>query len=266
MYHEKSSVVLLRATLAERWQGVPEVAWSTCLDACVSPSLARVAMQQSDDDEDYVDDESESVERQPRVQGGSKRATAHRAGSKRVAAYEQPLPLDYQQTDGGFQQYKLPDDICVWDRRSFIYTEEYKVGEVVTARPAQAKFFKDKYLFIRAKSKLPGKEDSAAKETKPDVLKRRIERRIVLISCNYFLDWSFSHHYATPNDLEERLTEVVNPNLKAVLGDDASQWTAKQVWAWAFPEIELVGDANTAFQTGGLSLLQSSTHSLLLKL
>ena len=59
------------------------------------------------------------------------------------------------------------------------------------------------------------------------------------------------------------MTEVVNPNLKAVLGDDASQWTAKQVWAWAFPEIELVGDANTAFQTGGLSLLQSSTHSLL---
>ena len=246
--------------------GQGEAGWRTSLvDYACRPPL-RVAMQQSDDDddEDYVNDEAESGERELRLQGGSsKRATAHRKGSKRVAAYEPPLPLEYQETDGGFQKYKLPDDICVWDRRSFIYTEEYKVGDVETTRPAQPPFFKDRYLFMRAKSKLPGKEDSAAKETKADVLKRRVERRIVKISCNFFLGWSFSHHYATPAELEVRLTEVVNPNLKAVFGDNASQWTAKQVWAWAFPEIELVGNAHTAFQTGALALLQSSTHSLL---
>ena len=218
------------------------------------------------DDDDHEDNDSgregQDGAHAKRKRGGSIRATARAKGSKRVKAYEHPLPLEYQQTPGGFQKYKLPDDTVVWDRRTFTYSEGFKDGDVETDRPAPPPFFTDKYLFHRAKSVLPGKEDKGI-ETKSDVLRRRVERRIVQISCGFFIGWDFEYHYSTPIDLENRLRLNVNPNLVAVFGEDANQWTAKQVWAWALPEIALTGDALSAFQAGALALLQSSTHRLL---
>ena len=58
------------------------------------------------------------------------RALAHTKGSKRVPAYDQPLPLAWRQVEGGFQKYKL-NGTPVWDRRSFTYLDDTKEGDVV---------------------------------------------------------------------------------------------------------------------------------------
>jgi hypothetical protein len=59
-----------------------------------------------DDDPDYVD-QPPLGETKKRLPGGSKRAMKHKAGSKRVKQYEDPLPLNFQPVPGGWQKYTL---------------------------------------------------------------------------------------------------------------------------------------------------------------
>jgi hypothetical protein len=71
--------------------------------------------------------------------GESKRALQHAGGSNRpggrLAAYIQPLPLDYQKLDAGFQQFIQAAGTLVWKRRIFTYAADCKVGALLTERP-----------------------------------------------------------------------------------------------------------------------------------
>ena len=108
-------------------------------------------MQASDDevDDDGVEGEDNGDKRQPQAKKGqSKRSLERSKGSKCVAAYDIPIPIEWKAVAGGFQKYKLVPDTRVWDRRTFTYDDAFKDGVVVQlqARPSPPHFFCDKYL------------------------------------------------------------------------------------------------------------------------
>ena len=80
------------------------------------------------DDEEYAEEEEDEEEGEESAQtktrrkrGSSNRAAARAAGSARVPSFTRPLPLAYQKVEGGFQKYKLPDNLRVYQRRKFDY-------------------------------------------------------------------------------------------------------------------------------------------------
>jgi hypothetical protein len=89
------------------------------------------------DDEEYAEEEEDEEEGEESAQtktrrkrGSSNRAAARAAGSARVPSFTRPLPLAYQKVEGGFQKYKLPDNLRVYQRRKFDYSAQYKDGDV----------------------------------------------------------------------------------------------------------------------------------------
>jgi hypothetical protein len=143
----------------------------------------------SDDDADAVDPVQQARRAPKKV---SKRAAAREAASgatRRSPAFTIPTPINYKSDGaGGVQQYRLPDETRVYQRREFNFDDTFKVGPLMSVRPGPPTLFSDKYLFIKAKKRLvaerdPDEEvlDSRAK------LVRRLEARIVRVSQGYFI-------------------------------------------------------------------------------
>ena len=215
------------------------------------PSLAAAlpvfsSMVLSDDEVSEVDEDFEDLaempQRQKRMRGESKRAASHRAGGKRVAVYEKPVPLQWKQVADGWQEYKLPDLTRVYGRRFFDYSDACKVGAVVAKRPEPPEFFTDKYIFVDATSKVPGTRVVQGPGHTGE-MRRRMEVRIVRLSFNYFCHKRFrdmrDQSDAAVASFDHALG-VANANLVKVFGDTVEAWSTKQMWAWAAPQYQVV--------------------------
>ena len=104
------------------------------------------------DDDDAADRIAELNELRAAGAGGRKRSASKKAvqraqGSKRVKAYTIPIPIEYKKQGDVYQKYKPGDTIRVYNRRTFDYAEENKVGEPVSNVPLPPVLFDDKYLF-----------------------------------------------------------------------------------------------------------------------
>ena len=223
------------------------------------------AMEGLSDDEDA--DERAAAIRDAAAAGNkkkrlSKKADARAEGSVRVKAYKIPIPIEYQESEGGYQKYKLADNTVVYKRHTFTYTDQFKVGDLLAPsdRPAPPVLFCDKYLFAKPKGLLIDPEllkegeDALAPARK---LQRRIEARIQRLSQNLF--------QRLPLDEPPTAASVVkgNEDIALVFGSRATEWTQKQVMAWAWPSIPLVGDALEHFKTGGISTVVRDTQRVL---
>ena len=233
-----------------------------------------MVLSEDESSEDGADDD-EFVDIRPctkRQRGESKRAKAHRDGGKRIPVYEKPVPLQWKDVPGGWQEYTLPDPTRVYARRFFEYSDSFKVGQVVLVRPEPPDFFSDKYIFMASTSKLPGTLTTSGHV---DEMRRRMEVRVVRHSYNYFCHKDFASMRDQGPDAVvtfDAALGVANENLIKVFGESIVEgesvvgveaWSTKNLWAWAVPEIELTGHNLLAFQTGSLSTIQSTTQRLL---
>ena len=211
----------------------------------------------SEEDDDFTDEIAAAQQRRnaPNV---SKKAAARvaRAGTGRTVAFSIPTPLNYKVVGTGYQQYRLPDDKRVYQRREFKYEDEFKIGSLVTKKPGPPTLFSSTFLFTKAKKLLVADADDEPMEEGRDRLVRRIETRIVRISNAWFLDMDLSEP-----PLAAAMT-AANANIALVFGDAANEWTQKQLMAWAWPEIALVGDAKEHYQSGAISQQQRDTSRL----
>lgn len=126
--------------------------------------------------------------------GESKRAGKRAQGGKRQKKFTPPLPLDFQKSGTGYQQYKLPNERRIYERRSYDYTDEHKLGQEVQARPVPPTLFADTYLFQKAKRLVLDAESDAFEQTPHEKLQHRISARIVRLSCNYFIRVSLAEY------------------------------------------------------------------------
>ena len=206
------------------------------------------------DDEDEEDDAAVEglPQRRRRATGGSKQGKRRSLGSQRVKAYNIPLPLCYQVVEGGFQKYKLPADKRVYQRRQFVYDEAHKDGAVRTERPAAPDLFPD-FVKYDEKAKLT---NMVTMEDEPNLLlKRRVEARIVRIACDHFIDDAMP----ATGPIVEALAKA-NAMIALVYGARGSTWTAKQLMAWAQPEVELKGDTLSHYR--GACILSAQTREI----
>ena len=135
------------------WAGV-HVASAQCCACLRSRPKQRMQLSDDEDDDNLLEElqEQHSEGDRRRKRGNSKKSSRRVAGGKRSKAFVPPIPLEYQRTDDGkFQKYKLPDDCRVYNRRTFVYSEENKVGSAVTEVPPPPMLFSDS-LFKKAKA------------------------------------------------------------------------------------------------------------------
>lgn len=118
--------------------------------------------------------------------GKSKRGVGSSAGGKRSKAFVPPIPVEYQKTATGYQRYKPKDTTRVYDRRTMVYSDEYKEGREVPDAPAPPTLFCDKYLFHKAKRFLINVDDEGIALTPHGKLMKRISARVVRLSFAYF--------------------------------------------------------------------------------
>ena len=212
-----------------------------------------------DDTADAVDTAAGQAQRRPKPKV-SKRAAAREAagGTGRSPSFTIPTPINCKAEGAGYQQYRLPDDTRVYQRRQFKYEDEFKVGPLLSVRPGPPTLFSDKYLFIASKKILGAEADPDEEEFDyPARLVRRLEARIVRISLGYFISQDLSEHPT------EEAVIAANDNMALVFGAGSTGWTQKQVMAWAWPEIAIIGDALRHYQGGALALQQRDTARLL---
>ena len=111
----------------------------------------QAAALSEDDEPTGLDEDGPVDDVQKHRRGESKRALQHAGGSNRpggrLAAYIQPLPLDYQKLHAGFQQFIQAAGTRVWKRRIFTYAADCKVGALLTERPERPPFFVDTHLY-----------------------------------------------------------------------------------------------------------------------
>ena len=128
-----------------------------------------------------------------RKRGASKKAQDRAKGSKRVKEYTIPIPLEFQRVGAEgtiFQKFKPADTVRVYQRRTFDYAEGNKVGEPVSSTPLPPVLFDDKFLFQKPKKLLIDVEEEEPEMLEHDMLRRRIEARIVRV----ILATSFASH------------------------------------------------------------------------
>ena len=114
--------------------------------------------------------------------GHSKRAQVAAGGTKRNAAVLPPIPLAFQEVEGGFQEYKHPGQLRVYQQRNYTYDEQHKIGGVRTDRPPPPTLFPDNIKWL-ARSSLKEPEKNFGK-----LLQWRTEARIVRQSFHNFVD------------------------------------------------------------------------------
>jgi len=191
--------------------------------------------------------------------GVSKKANKRAMGSKRVQEYTMPLPINFKEVaeSGGFQEYMLPMLKRTYQRHEYIFDESHECGAVITRRPSPPALFADKYISYKAKGNAHDYPD--ANVTPPEKLTRLIGAALVRLSFGYFKN----------NDLTAPPTvEAVahtNDSIVAVFGTSHSHvepWTQKQVMAWAWPDIPLVGDALLHYTRAVRSRLSTATPRL----
>ena len=215
----------------------------------------------SEDDDDDVAAAAAAAAAQrvhkPRV---SKRAAAREAygGTLRSPAFTIPTPLNYKSEGENYQAYRLPAETRVYTRREFKYEEEFKVGGLVDLRPGPPTLFSDKYLYTKAKKIVEASADPDEEVLNHrGKLERRLEARVVRVSQGYFISQDLSVSPST-----EAVT-AMNGNIALVFGDTNTGWSQKQVMAWAWPEIPIVGDALLHYKSGALAVQQRDTARLL---
>jgi hypothetical protein len=194
----------------------------------------------------------------------SKRAAAREAragGTQRSPAFTIPTPLSYKSDGaGGVQQYRLPDETRVYQRREFDFNDTFKVGPVIEVdyRPGPPTLFSDKYLFTKAKKRLVGESDPDEEVMDSHAkLVRRLEARIVRVSQGYFI----SQDLTVPPT--EAAVTAANDNMALVFGAGSTGWTQKEIMAWAWPELPIIGDALAHYKSGALAVQQRDTARLL---
>jgi hypothetical protein len=156
-----------------------------------SASANRIARGADDDDAELAaqlladrDEPSGPVAR--RKPGRSKKSESREKGGKRAKAFTPPIPLEWQQTPTGYQYYKPKDGLHVYDRRAFEYSDNYKDGDEVTARPVPPSMYDDKYLFQKPKRLLLNTDDDDMKFTPHGQLVQRVSARVVRLTFNHF--------------------------------------------------------------------------------
>ena len=119
-----------------------------------------------------------------RAKANVRSAVRARGLGKRSKAFDPPLPLEYKTTATGFQLYRLPGNTRACDRRTFDYSDQYKVNGEVHERPAPPTLFCDKYFFKKATYKITATDDGDTELTPHAKLVHR-----VLTTLYYY-----SHH------------------------------------------------------------------------
>jgi hypothetical protein len=175
-----------------------------------------------------------------RKRGQSKKAEKGAVGGKRSKAFTPPIPLEYQKLpEGGYQLYILPNSKLVYQRREFVYEDQYKVGNPIVATPTPPTLFSDTYLFQKSKRLLLECLASNVLDLTPhDKLVHRIVTRVIRLSSNFFVDVSLTK----PSDADamaaaNALLAAANANvelvfstdtLKHVYGEQYEGWNLKQ--------------------------------------
>ena len=156
------------------------------------------------DDEEYAEEEEDEEEGEESAQtktrrkrGSSNRAAARAADSARVPSFTRPLPLAYQKVEGGFQKYKLPDNLRVYQRRKFDYSAQYKDGDVLPVRPVEAdppQLFPDFFKYD------PRARLATALPYEGPLLQWRVEARIVRQGFGMFVGQELDNVNGPPDE------------------------------------------------------------------
>ena len=181
------------------------------------------------DDDDCTAEVAAAQQRRnaPKVSNKKAAARAARTGTRRAPAFLIPIPLNYLVDGTGYQEYRLPDEKRVFQRREFQYEDQFKTGGVITAKPQPPPLFSSKFLYTKAKKLLVAEEDSDEDLNARTKLVRRLETRVVRLSNNYFIDNNLS---TIP---DAAVVTASNENIGLIFGAAANEWTQKQVMAWA---------------------------------
>ena len=103
---------------------------------------------------------------------------------------EKPLPPAWKKTEAGFQKYKRPDNLRVYQHRQFDYSDQFKDGPLHATRPKPdadpPQLFPDFFKYD-PKDKL-----ATAKAYTGPLLQWRIEARIVRVSFGMFVGQELS--------------------------------------------------------------------------
>ena len=188
-----------------------------------------------DDDPAPATAQGSAGEARPKVSVRAAARSEHTG--KRSRPTDIPIPLSFKKTDDGkYQEYKLPEGRCVYQRRQFEYLEEHKQGQPVVQKPPPPKIFPT-HAILNSSAKSLAQNAGTRALTSSDMLNRRLEARVIRVASNYFQHDDLSVPPTTD------AVDILNEKLTSVFGDDVDGWTRKQIMAFAWPEIPLIGNA-----------------------
>ena len=197
------------------------------LHSLVSPFSASRPLQVSAMDGALSDDDEPEPLQPPNARPSlSKKAERRSAGGKRQRMHSIPIPLKYQEVEGGFQEYKLAADKRVYRRREYAYVDDNKVGTIVQGRPDAPKLFSDKFLFTKARELMTSAPCVEEGMTKPEKLQRQVEVRIVRHTFAYFVGCKLQPSTSTA-DKSLVLLDKANKHINLVINlvfPGAEEW------------------------------------------
>ena len=216
--------------------------------------LASARRMPLSDDGHGSDDGRNAAQRQPRRRGGSNQGLFPARCVRSTHSSQLEAGICRQRDEVSVLRAASKQACVLYQRRAFDFSkDDLKLGEPDPVRPAPPEIYTDSHLFEVAKIKMANAKDDAGCDTPPKQLRRRIERRVIFLSFNYFIKVTFSKRDAGQGFAPEDLSMA------------PLAWTENQVIAWAMPMLELTAkNAIDYAKTGAIAYQNRTTQRLLM--